>query len=124
MRFVIDMNLTPQWVDHLESLGYDAIHWSNVGEPDASDEDIVAWAREHDFIVLTRDLDFAAIVAISGSTKPSVVQLRSGGTLPAHVGSAVTEAIQGSRADLIAGALLTVEAGRTRLRILPFDRKH
>ncbi len=123
MRFVIDMNLTPQWVEHLESLGYEAVHWSSVGEPDAADDEIIAWARQHHFIVLTGDLDFSAIVAISGSSKPSVVQLRSGSTLPARVGSAVTEVIQRSRADLTAGALVTVGTGRTRIRMLPFDRE-
>jgi predicted nuclease of predicted toxin-antitoxin system len=123
MKFVVDMNLTPQWVDQLESFGYDALHWSSVGRHDAEDDDIIAWARQHDCVVLTGDLDFGAILAMSGSLKPSVVQLRSGTTLPARIGSAVMNAIQQSQADLVAGALLTVEAGRSRLRVLPFSRE-
>ena len=120
MKFVIDMNLTPQWVKFFNAHGYDAVHWSSVGRHDVEDHDIVEWAREHDRIGLTSDLDFGTILAISESRKPSVVQLRSDVTLPTRVGSVVIEAIQQSEIDLLAGALLTVKAGRYRLRVLPF----
>jgi predicted nuclease of predicted toxin-antitoxin system len=123
MKFVVDMNLTPQWVEHLNAVGYQAVHWSTVGENDAEDGDIVSWAREHDCVVLTGDLDFGTILAMSGVLRPSVVQLRSEATLPARVGSAVIEAIQESETDLLAGALLTIEAMRSRLRILPFNHE-
>ena len=104
-------------------LGYDAVHWSSVGRHDVQDGDIVEWAREHDCIVLTSDLDFGTILAMAGARKPSVVQLRSDVTLPSRVGSAVMEAIQRSETDLLAGALLTVEAGRSRLRVFPFHQE-
>jgi predicted nuclease of predicted toxin-antitoxin system len=123
MKFVVDMNLTPQWVKFFNVLGYDAVHWSNVGRHDVEDDVIIEWARRHDYIVLTSDLDFGAILAVAESRKPSVVQLRSDVTLPARVGSVVMEAIQQSETDLLAGALLTVEAGRSRLRVLPFHQE-
>jgi predicted nuclease of predicted toxin-antitoxin system len=123
MKFVVDMNLTPQWVERLNVAGYQAVHWSTVGGNDAEDGDIVKWAREHDCVVLTEDLDFGTILAMSGAQRPSVVQLRSESTLPARVGSAVIEAIQESEADLLAGALLTIETTRSRLRILPFNHE-
>jgi predicted nuclease of predicted toxin-antitoxin system len=123
MRFVVDMNLTPQWVDFLEVLGYPTGHWSSVGRRDAQDGDIIEWAGEHDCVVLTGDLDFETIIAMAGSSEPSVVQLRSDVTLPARVGSIVAESIKQSEPDLVRGALLTIEAGRSRLRILPFDRE-
>jgi len=123
MKFVVDMNLTPQWVKFLSVLGYDAVHWSSVGRHDVQDGDIIEWARKNDCVILTSDLDFGTIIAMAGSRKPSVVQLRSDVTLPARVGSVVKEAIQQSEPDLLAGALLTVEAGRSRLRVLPFDQE-
>jgi len=119
MKFVVDMNLSPQWVGFLEGSGHDAVHWSVAGRADAPDSEIVKWAREHDRIVLTCDLDFSGILALSGSHKPSVVQLRSERTLPSLVGVPVLEAIQQAASDLLNGALLTVEIGRSRLRILP-----
>ena len=35
MRFLVDMNLSPRWVDFLAAAGHEAAHWSDVGAPDA-----------------------------------------------------------------------------------------
>jgi len=115
------MNLSPQWVECLEKFGHEATHWSNIGRPDARDGEIMNWAREHDCIVLTNDLDFGAILALSESTGPSVVQIRSETTLPARVGALVQQAIERAEPDLLSGALITVEIGRARVRILPLN---
>ena len=37
MKIVIDMNLSPQWVDVLMLEGYDCVHWSEIGSPNAPD---------------------------------------------------------------------------------------
>jgi predicted nuclease of predicted toxin-antitoxin system len=115
------MNLSPQWVDFLNARGHDAVHWSSVGSADATDNEIMQWASGNECIVFTSDLDFSAMLALSGSPAPSVVQLRSDATLPASVGSIVAEAIDQAAADLSAGALLTIEVRGARVRILPFD---
>ncbi len=114
------MNLSPRWAGYLEEFGHEAVHWSDIGRPDARDSDIMDWARANNRIVLTSDLDFGAILALSGSASPSVVQLRSETTLPGAIGSLVRDAIEHAEPDLLVGAFLTVEVGRARVRILPF----
>jgi predicted nuclease of predicted toxin-antitoxin system len=42
MKIVLDMNLSPDWVPVLGNAGYDAVHWSTVGDPGASDRVIMA----------------------------------------------------------------------------------
>ena len=32
MKFLIDMNLSPDWLDAFTAEGWEAIHWSTVGE--------------------------------------------------------------------------------------------
>ncbi|WP_407521180.1 DUF5615 family PIN-like protein [Methylobacterium oryzisoli] len=118
------MNLSPDWVGWLDARGHDVVHWSTIGREDASDREILEWARVHDRAVLTSDLVFGIMMAMSGSRKPSIVQLRSGTTLPSRVGPLVAQAIESARDDLATGCLLTVEAGRLRLRVLGFDRPH
>jgi predicted nuclease of predicted toxin-antitoxin system len=63
MRVTVDVNLAPAWADRLRALGHDAEHWSQLGALDAPDSEILAWAEEHNAIVLTCDLDFGAMVA-------------------------------------------------------------
>lgn len=41
LSILIDMNLTPDWVSLLESAGFQAIHWSSVGDPRAVDRTIM-----------------------------------------------------------------------------------
>ncbi len=80
------MNLSPQWVDRLNAADMSAVHWSSVGRMDAADIEIMAYAAKHDYVVLTHDLDFSAILAATQGTKPSVVQIRSDNLSPAIIG--------------------------------------
>ena len=124
MRFVIDMNLTPEWASCLASAGHDAIHWSTIGSACAHDGEVMEWAGGNDRIVMTSDLDFGTMLALSGGQRPSVVQLRTESTLPARVGPIVLKAIERAEKQLLSGALLTIETARLRLRILPFRQDH
>ncbi|MCW5969277.1 MAG: DUF5615 family PIN-like protein [Blastocatellales bacterium] len=40
VKLLIDMNLSPDWVSVLERHGWSAIHWSEVGDPRATDRTI------------------------------------------------------------------------------------
>ena len=44
MKFVIDMNLPPNWVDAFQERQWEAVHWSTIGATTAPDEEIMAWA--------------------------------------------------------------------------------
>src|SRR5260370_34402166 len=112
------MNLSPHWVDRLHAAGLSAVHWSNVGRMDAPDIEIMAHAAKYDYVVLTHDLDFSAILAATQGTKPSVVQIRSDNLSAAVIGDPLIAALQQMTPELAAGALLTVEPGRTPLHLL------
>jgi len=58
MRLLVDINLSPDWVTMLASKGVDAIHWSAAGDVRASDVELMRYARDHDLVVFTHDLDF------------------------------------------------------------------
>jgi hypothetical protein len=53
MKILIDMNLPPRWVQWFANAGWEALHWSKVGLPTASDREIMVWARENGYIVFT-----------------------------------------------------------------------
>lgn len=122
MNLVVDMNLAPRWVTVLEQAGFSATHWSNLVALDAPDSEILRYALEHDSVVLTHDLDFGAILATTHGQKPSVVQVRATDVSPDAIGRQVVAALRQMSTELAQGALLTVDANRTRLRLLPFAR--
>ncbi|HTT83231.1 MAG TPA: DUF5615 family PIN-like protein [Rhizomicrobium sp.] len=119
MKILIDMNLSPAWATFLSTANIPATHWSEIGPVDAADRVLLAFAAEHGFIVLTHDLDLGAILAVSRGSKPSVIQIRSDDLRTDTIGRAVLAALRSAEAELAAGALITVQPGRTRLRILP-----
>lgn len=44
MKFLVDLNLSPQWVDELNRHGIEATHWALVGDLRAPDSVIMQWA--------------------------------------------------------------------------------
>jgi len=83
----------------------------------------MAYAAQHDYVVLTHDLDFSAILAATHGEKPSVVQIRTEDVSPHVIGSQVTAALRHMEPELQAGALLTIDRRRTRVRLLPLVSK-
>ncbi len=121
MRVLVDMNLSPRWVSALATAGIEAEHWSDLGAASAPDVEIMAFARRNDYVVLTYDLDFSAILAATQGNKPSVVQIRADDVNPDTIGKPVIDALQQMGTELDQGALLTVDPKRTRLRVLPLS---
>ena len=121
MKLLVDMNLSPRWVGRLADAGIEAAHWSTIGPYNAPDSEIMAYASANDYVVLTHDLDFGAILAATHGEKPSVVQVRSGDVSPDAIGKQVIIALRQMESDLELGALLTIDPTRTRLRLLPLQ---
>lgn len=68
MKLLVDMNLSPRWISLLREAGWEAVHWSSLGKGNEPDSDIMAYAAEHDYVVITHDLDFSSIlVAMRGT---------------------------------------------------------
>ncbi len=82
----------------------------------------MAYGRDHDFCVLTHDLDFGTILALTNWDRPSVVHIRADDTSPEAIGSAVVRALAQSAAEIAVGALITVEPEKSRVRLLPFQK--
>ena len=76
MRILADVHISPRTVELLRSLGHDAVRVSDALSPGAADEEIVAEAIRDQRVILTQDLAFTAIVALSGLNAPSVISLR------------------------------------------------
>lgn len=82
---------------------------------------MMAYAKEHGFVVLTYDLDYGAILAATNAEKPSVVQIRAGDLTPETLAAPVAAGLWQCEQALTDGALLTIDPARLRLRVLPLD---
>lgn len=120
MKLLIDMNLTPDWVPVFTRQGWQALHWSTVGDPRAQDSVIMRWARENGYIVFTHDLDLGALLATTHAEGPSVIQVRTQDIMPHSLGARLVQTLLQYKATLLQGALITIDETKSRIRILPF----
>lgn len=79
MRFLIDAQLPPALARPLNDRGHVAEHVNDVGLGDAPDRRLWRYALEHGAVIVTKDEDFANMVAIGGDSPP-VVWVRVGNT--------------------------------------------
>ncbi|MBI5503790.1 MAG: DUF5615 family PIN-like protein [Deltaproteobacteria bacterium] len=119
MKVLLDMNLSPLWVSFLAAEGFEATHWSSVGDHRAADVELMSWAREHDHIVLTHDLDFGVLLALTRASGPSVVQVRVQDPLPDAIGRDVVRVLRLRSEVLAKGCLITIDKLKSRVRSLP-----
>jgi predicted nuclease of predicted toxin-antitoxin system len=119
MKILIDMNLSPDWVPVLKDAGIEAIHWSDVGDPAATDKDIMDYAKTREFVVFTHDLDFGTILAATHAEGPSVFQVRTQDVDPASLSKAVVSVLRRYQKHLESGALFSFDEFAQRVRILP-----
>lgn len=119
MKILVDMNLSPDWCALFRAEGWESVHWSEVGDYAASDETIMAWARENGFIVFTHDLDFSTLLSFTKDASPSVIQMRTQDVLPSSRAQLVVQSIKRYQEALQEGAILTIDIARQRVRRLP-----
>jgi predicted nuclease of predicted toxin-antitoxin system len=119
MKLLIDMNLSPHLADLLVNTGYQAVYWGTIGKPNAEDSEILTWAKENGYVILTNDLDFGTILAATGLESPSVIQIRRRDVLPETIAPILCQVIEKFANELLAGALIVVDERRYRVRLLP-----
>ena len=79
----------------------------------------MAYAKTHGWVVMTHDLDFGDLLALTDGTAPSVVQIRAARARLEAIFNKVVDGLQSSREALEAGALVSIDLRRARIRMLP-----
>ncbi len=108
-------------VQKLREAGYQAVHLREQGLQTLPDSAILEKAHQEDHIILTFDLDFGDLLAANNQSLPSVIIFRSQNPKPIAVALRLLTILIESRKELWAGAIITVEEGRYRLRKLPIQ---
>jgi predicted nuclease of predicted toxin-antitoxin system len=109
MRFLADMGLARSTVAFLQAQGHDAVHLRDEGLQRLNDHEIVAKGRAEGRVILTHDLDFGRIVALSETSVPTVITFRLQNMRPAQV--------NGYLAEVLARFAPELEKGNTRAPI-------
>ena len=91
MKLLFDENLSRHLVTRLAGAFPDSAHVTAVGLQRATDREVWEYAREHDFVVVSKDSDFNDLAFIHGPP-PKVIWLRVGNTSTDQIGELLAAA--------------------------------
>ncbi|MEJ2725527.1 MAG: DUF5615 family PIN-like protein [Deltaproteobacteria bacterium] len=121
MRFLADMCVDVRIVKWLRQNGHDATHLRDQGLHRIPNGEIFEKAIREDRVVITFDLDFGEIAALTESRKASVLLFRLKNTRTPHVIERLSSVIESFPDALKKGCIVTVEDARSRIRYFPID---
>jgi len=123
VRFLADMGVSMTVVSWLREEGHYATHLREEGLQRLADDRIFDKAIREERVVLTFDLDFSEIAALTGDELTSVISFRLRNTLPTNVISRLKAVLTASSKAIEEGVVVSVEDSRHRIRKLPIGRE-
>jgi predicted nuclease of predicted toxin-antitoxin system len=107
MKLLLDQNLSPRLVHRLVDLYPNSIHVTQVELDRSLDQEIWHYARQHDYIIVTKDVDFSEFSILQGFP-PKVIWIRRGNCSTQEIEIILREnfdAIKAMNADINTGIL-------------------
>jgi predicted nuclease of predicted toxin-antitoxin system len=119
IRLLADVHISPKTVGDLQKQGYEIMRSSEVLPANAPDINILEFARIENWVVLTQDLDFSMLVALSKYSQPSLITLRLSSAKPDIVTKRLLDVLSQIEKTLQEGSAITVQDESIRIRKLP-----
>jgi len=116
LKIVANAHISKLTVEALREIGHDVTELP----PRAEDPDVLDLARSIGAVVVTQDLDYSQLLAITREVAPSVISLRLKQLKPSYVTSILVGILNQHKGVIEKGAILSVDdTGKPRVRFLP-----
>jgi predicted nuclease of predicted toxin-antitoxin system len=89
VKLLLDVHVSRLVAARLRREGFEVVHAGDVMDPRSADEEILAGALRLGAVVVSRDQDFSALLAVSGATKPSLINVRLSSVDPELLGGTI-----------------------------------
>jgi len=122
MRFLADMGVDIRVVQWLRQNGHDTKHLRDEGLHRIPNGEVFVKAISENRVIVTFDLDFGEIVALSRGERASVILFRLHNTRTPHLINRLATVLADATEALEQGAVVVVEESRHRIRYLPLGR--
>lgn len=119
MRFLADMGISQHTISWLRQQGFDTVHLREERLQRLPDNEVLAKAARENRILLTMDLDFGYLVAISEQILPAVIIFRLSDERSEIVNSRLSEVLVKCAGDIQSGVIISVSDRTIRIRRLP-----
>ena len=113
------MPLPPALAHWLAAQGHDAVHASAVGLDRSADAEILAHAKREARTVITADLDYPRLLALTGAIGPSLILFRGGDWSEPEVTARMQQILGAMGESQITRSIIVVDRTRVRRRRMP-----
>jgi predicted nuclease of predicted toxin-antitoxin system len=121
MRFLVDMPLSRELAAWLIQNGHEAVHASELGLHDVPDATILERARKDQRVVVTADLDYPRLLALTQERGPGLILFRRGNFSEAESVERLRRALEAVPAHELPHSIIVIEKDRVRRRRLPVE---
>lgn len=121
MKFLIDMPLSTGLAIWLVQQGHDAVHAFELGLARASDELILEHAQGEQRVVVTADLDYPRLLALTRAEGPGLILFRGGNYSEQEAVDRLRQALETISNEELPNSIVIIEKGRIRRRWLPLE---
>lgn len=118
MRFLVDMPLSPGLARWLSQQGRDAVHAFGRGLDRASDAVILKTALDENRVIITADLDYPRLLALSAAEGPGLILFRGGNYSDQEAIERLRVALETVPTNELPNSIVVVEKDRIRRRRL------
>jgi len=119
MKFLVDQPVSPMLADWLRRAGHDAYHLREQGLSRLRDEEIFARAVDEDRVIVTADLDFSRIIALSGREAPGLILFRGGSMTDEQMLLSLQTVLKHVPVHELGRLVVVVDRGSLRVAPLP-----
>ncbi len=122
MKFLLDMPVSALLLDVLETYGYEGVHTHQIGKSRATDSELLDIARQEKRVVITADLDFPRLLALSSAAGPGLILFRGGNYSDTEMCDLLARVLKEVPHETLEISICVVNRKRIRITQLPLKR--
>ena len=119
MKALLDVPVSPSLLDVLREFGHEGVHAAQIGLARATDSELIGFAANEQRIVITADLDFPRLLALSSAHNPGLILFRGGNYSEDEMRALLRRVLEQIEPDVLKRAICVVDKTRIRITRLP-----
>ena len=119
MNVLLDMPVCRSLLSVLEAHGHEGVHAHEIGLDRAADRQMLAVARRENKVVITADLDFPRLLALSSAEGPGLILFRGGNYSDAEMRDLLDRVLTEIPSEILETSICVVDRKRVRYTRLP-----
>ena len=119
MKALLDMPVSPALAKVLEEFGHRGVHAYQIGKDRAPDTELLELARREGRILITADLDFPRLLALSLADGPGLILFRGGSYTEEQMCFLLRRVLRSVAPEVLERSVCVVDSRQIRVNRLP-----